>query len=100
MPTMWLVKDGRRPHSQTGPGTSVTFDEVAAIFGSHQMHYAGPEAPSINADKPSHSIKNVVLEVEENEGVSSLLPKQGFYLVVGSSPDSAERDLHAHRGLV
>ena len=100
MPTMWLVKDGPRPHSQSGPGTSMTFDEVAAIFGSHQMRYAGLEAPSINAAKPSHSNKNVVLEVEATEGVSALLPEQGFFLVVGCSPDSAERALLAHRGSV
>jgi hypothetical protein len=100
MPTMWFVKDGPRPYSQRGLGTPVTFDEIEAIFGSYQMHYAGSEAPSINAGKPSHSIKNVVFEVEESEGTSSFLPKPGFYLVVGCSPDSAERDLLAHRGLV
>jgi len=97
MPTMWLVKDGPRPNSQSGPGTSMTFDEVVAIFGSYQMRYAGPEAPSINAAKPSHSNRNVVLEVGATEGVSSLLTKQGFYIVAGCSPDSAERDLQAHR---
>lgn len=97
MPTMWFVKDGPRPHSQKDAGIAVTFDEVAAIFGSHQMHYAGPEAPSINAGKSSHSNKNVVLEVEEAEGTSSLLPKAGFYLVADCSPTSARRDLLASR---
>ncbi|MCA8458089.1 hypothetical protein LGN04_29775 [Burkholderia multivorans] len=97
MPTMWFAKDGPRPNSQSGPGVPITFDEAEEIIGSRQAIFAGVEAPSINADRPSHAIKNVVLEVEPDEGASSHLSETGFYVIAGISPSEAERLLESHR---
>lgn len=97
MPTMWFAKDGPRPNSQFGPGVSITFEEAEAIIGSRQAIYAGVDAPSINADRPSHSVKNVVLEVEPDEGASARLSETGFYVIAGASPSEAEAVLESHR---
>lgn len=97
MAIMWFSKDGRRPHTQRGPGIDIALEEIHAIFGSERLHFAGLEAPSINPDNPSHSAKNVVLEIDEEDGFSELLPQAGCYLVVGVKPPDAEARLHAHR---
>lgn len=97
MPTMWFAKDGLRPHSQSGPGIAVTSEEVTVIVAGHAVHFIGLEAPSINPDQPSHSLKNVVLEVEEQSDASALLPEVGFYLVPGLLPSKAQSRLDASR---
>jgi hypothetical protein len=98
MATMWFSKDGKRPHTQSGPGINISFEEIQAVFGKEHLRYVGTEAPSINPDTPSYFEENVVLEIDENDGVSELLPKVGFYLVVDVRPYDAESKLHAHRG--
>jgi hypothetical protein len=98
MPTMWFSKDGKRPHTQSGPGTAITFDEAKAVVGSRTLYFAGLEAPSINPDRPSYFETNVVLEVEPGEGISDLLPRPGFYVVIGLKPEAAENKLNAVRG--
>jgi len=99
MPTMWFAKDGPRPHSQEGSGMPITSAEAQVVIGAREAKFVGIEAPSVNPEQPSHSLKNVVLEVETTADVSPLLPKVGFYFVVGLSPADAERLLDAHRGL-
>jgi hypothetical protein len=98
MPTMWFAKDGPRPHSQRGSGIPLTSAEAQAVVGAREAKFVGTEPPSINPEQPSHSLKNVVLEVEATSDVSPLLPKVGFYFVVGLAPSEAERLLNAHRG--
>ena len=97
MPMMWFAKDGPRPNSQSGPGVSITFEEAEAIIGPRQAIFAGVDAPSINADRPSHAIKNVVLEVEPEEGASARLSEPGFYVIARISPSEAERLLKLSR---
>ena len=97
MAIMWFSRDGSRPHTQRGPGTDISLEEIHAVFGSERLHFAGLEAPSVNPDRPSHSEKNVVLEIDEEDGFSDLLPQAGCYLVVGVRPRDAEARLHAHR---
>lgn len=98
MPTMWFAKDGPRPQSQRVPGIPITSAEVQVVVGAREAKFVGTEPPSVNPEQPSHSLKNVVLEIEEISDVSSLLPKVGFYFVVGLAPSEAERLLNAHRG--
>jgi len=97
MATMWFARDGRRPESQSSPGTTLSMAEVHAVFGKSDLRYCGTEAPSINPEKPSHSERNVVLETEAEDGVSDLLPQAGFYYVVGLSPNDAKERLAAYR---
>jgi hypothetical protein len=97
MAIMWFSTDGLRPDTQRGPGTDISVQEVHAIFGKDQLRYVGVEAPSINPKTPSHSEKNVVLEIDEDDDSSERLPKAGFYLVVGVRPADATSRLLAHR---
>jgi hypothetical protein len=97
MAIMWHSKDGRRPHTQRGPGTDLTLDEISAIFAKEELRYCGTEAPSINPNTPSHSEKNVVVEIDEEDGVNARMPKAGFYLVVGVRPTDAQQRLQNHR---
>ncbi len=97
MAIMWYSKDGSRPHTQHGPGTDLTLDEISAIFAKDHLRYVGTEAPSINSDTPSHSEKNVVVEIDGDDGFNESMPKAGFYLVVGVRPRDAEQRLQDHR---
>jgi hypothetical protein len=97
MAIMWYSKDGSRPHTQRGPGTDLTLEEIGAVFAKEELRYAGTEAPSINPDTPSHSEKNVVVEIDEEDGFNERMPKPGFYLVVGVRPMDAEQRLQDHR---
>lgn len=96
MATLWFSKDGPRPHTQSGPGIPISLSEAEAIF-TEQVRYCGLEPPSINPNTPSHSVKNVVLEITEVDGSSKDFPKVGFYWLVGLTPTVAEIRLHAHR---
>ena len=97
MATMWFAKDGSRPTSQSGPGMPITAEEAQVIVGLRRTKFVGKDAPSINPDSPSHSLKNVVLEIEESTDVSSLLPEIGFYVVPDLTQEEA-RDTHViHR---
>lgn len=98
MPTMWFAKDGSRPNSQSGPGISITTEEARVIIGSHEAKFVGSIAPSINQNKPTHSLKNVVLEIESNTEVSSLLPEVGYYVVADLRPVESQRVLDGLRG--
>lgn len=100
MPVMWFATDGPRPTSQTGPGISVTTQEVQRIVGKNKFVFVGEVAPSINSVHPSNSLKNVVLEVEDSSEISSLLPRIGFYIVADLHPLEAQNTLKAIRGLV
>lgn len=97
MAKIWFSKDGSRPYNQSGPGIQVTSEEAQAIVGLRQAIFAGKDAPSINPDKPSHSLKNVVLEIEDSAEVSAILPKVGFYLISGISPKEAQHALNIQR---
>ena len=97
MPTMWFLKDGRTPYTECGPGTPLGFTEAAAVFGSEDIRHIGPEPPSINPDETSDTPRNVVLQVESDEGSSVLLPEAGFYWVVGADPDGASQRLGKER---
>ncbi len=97
MAIMWFSKDGLRPHTQRGPGTDLSLDEIHAVFRKNELRYVGTEAPSINPDTPSYSEKNVVLEIDEQDGFSERLPKAGFYLAIGVRPSDANDRLQAHR---
>ncbi len=98
MPTMWFAKDGPRPQSQHGSGILITAAEAQAVVGVREVKFVGAEPPSVNPEQPSQSLKNVVLEVEQSSDVSPLMPKVGFYFVVGLAPSEAERLLTTHRG--
>lgn len=98
MATMWFAKDGSRPNSQSGPGVPITAAEAQVIVGLRRAKFVGKDAPSINTDRPSHSLKNVVLEIEESTEVSSLLPEVGFYVVGDLTPEEAQHALSIHRG--
>ncbi|HAP38971.1 MAG TPA: hypothetical protein DCQ94_04340 [Nitrospira sp.] len=98
MATMWFAKDGSRPYSQSGSGMPITTEEVQVIVGLRQAKFVGKDAPSINPDKPSHSLKNVVLEIEESTEVNPLLPEVGFYVVADLTPEEAQHALNIHRG--
>ncbi len=97
MPTMWFAKDGKRPDTQSGPGIPITTQEIQTVFGMYQIIYKGKEAPSINPEHPSHSKKNIVIEVELSNEISSLIPEIGFYVVLGLSPTEADYQLNTHR---
>lgn len=100
MPTMWFAKDGPRPNSQRGPGTSITAEKAAAVVGLRELKYVGSEAPSINAETPSRYERNVILEVTSPQDTTSLMPKVGFYYVLGLQPEEASAALEAKRGAV
>jgi hypothetical protein len=99
MPVMWFSKDGPRPHSQSGPGTSVSIAEAHAIVGTHEIKFVGAGPPSVNSDRPSSHVKNVVLQVE-SPSISGVLNHVGFYLVLGLKPQEAEQILVSLRAKV
>ena len=92
MPTMWIVKDGPRPDSQ-----DINSVEAEAISKSHTVRFVGSEPPSINAEVPSESLKNVVFEVEDESQFSESFPEVGFYLIHGLRPDTAMDALESLR---
>ena len=97
MATMFFSKDGKRPHTQAGPGVWISLSEATLIFKDLRIIYWGSEAKDINPDSPSRSLKNVVIETNRHDGVSTIFPKHGFYFVVGILPKNAEVRLQAHR---
>ena len=97
MATMWFARDGKRPHSQHGPGMEITRQDLDAIVGRHEARYMGPEAPSINPDKVSSTVKHVVLEIDAQDSNHPGFPVAGFYWVVALDPSEATRRLDAHR---
>ena len=100
MPVMWFAKDGARPHSQSGSGISVSVAEAFEIIGSHEIRFAGAEAPSINSGHPSSHPNNVVFEVASPLDGGGALARTGFYVVVGLKPNEAEKTLGTLRGEV
>ena len=97
MPTMWFIRDGRAPYTEFGPGTSVSFEEAVALFGTEEMHFIGTAPPSIRPDDPSEGPENVVLQVHEEDGTTLLLPQAGFYWVATMRPDDAQARLRKER---
>lgn len=98
MATMWFAKDGSRPNTQSGPGITITPEGVRVIVGLRRTRFVGRDAPSINPDRPSHSLRNVVLEIDEGAEVNSLLPEVGFYVIADLTPEEAQHALSIHRG--
>ena len=98
MPVMWFAKDGPRPDSQSGPGCPISKDETRALVGVREAKFVGAEPPSVNSDRPSRDIKNVILEVESPSDICDVLPKVGFYFVLGLKPHEAEQILASLRG--
>lgn len=98
MPVLYYAKDGRRPDTQRGEGIRLTFDEIAAAFGSRGAHYLSKEPPEINPDKPSRYPVNVIIEVEEVDGTNEHFPKVGFYLLKDLTPEKAHQLLAAYHG--
>lgn len=93
MPKIWSAKDGPRPYSQSGPGIPASHDEVEAIFSGYELVYHGLEPESINRERPTKWPVNVLVELEESESCTALLPQVGFYQVLGMRPEEAERAL-------
>ena len=98
MLTMWFAKDGVCPKSQSGPRISITMEEAKVIIELRQAIFVGNDAPSINPNKPNHSLKNVILEIESSTEVGLLFPDVGFYVVAGLAPEEALSALSAFRG--
>jgi hypothetical protein len=105
MPTIYFSTDGKRPgpdydgerlYTQRGPGLEVTHAEIDTLFAGQEMRYAGVEAPSINPDRRTDQVKNVVVEVRDSEA-SETTRKVGFYLVVGARPNEVEAQLRQLR---
>lgn len=94
---MWFSTDGPRPNSQSGPGKQIDISEAEAIVEAHQAIFVGCEAPTINVERPSDSLKNVVLEVVSSTEASSFLPQAGFHVVVGLRPAAAKNALDSLR---
>lgn len=97
MAIMWYSTDGPRPHTQRGPGIRLTLAELSAIFAKDELCYVGTEAPSINPDTPSHSVKNVVVELDEGDSFNKRMPKAGFYLVIGVRPNDTDKRLQEYQ---
>ncbi|CAA9300237.1 MAG: hypothetical protein AVDCRST_MAG71-42 [uncultured Lysobacter sp.] len=97
MPTLWFLKDGRTPYTECGPGSPLSFAEAAVVFGSDDIRAMGPQPPSFNPDETSEAPRNVVLQVDPDEGSSVLLPEAGFYWVVSADPDAAAARLSKER---
>lgn len=97
MPTLWLVRDGRVPYTESGPGRPLAFDEAVALFGTEEVRYIGPTPPSLQPDDPSEHPENVVLQVDAGEGTNVLLPQAGFYWVASMKPDAALERLRKER---
>src|SRR5688572_20657286 len=101
MPKIWFSTDGERPsddyqgerlHVQRGPGLDVTHEELETLFAGLELRYVGVEAPSINPDRRTDYVKNVVVEIREDEA-SETSNQVGFYLVVGARPNEVESQL-------
>ncbi len=86
---MWFAKDGLRPESQSGPGIDISNAESEIIIGGRALIFSGEEAPSINPEQPSYSVKNVIIEVRKKSECSAQLSKVGFYVISGLSPSEA-----------
>lgn len=97
MPTMWFLKDGRTPYTECGPGLPMSFAEAAAVLGTEDLRFIGPEPPSINPDETSDVPRNVVVQLDPDEGSNVLLPQAGFYWAVSLNPDAASARLAKER---
>jgi len=93
MPTLYYTKDGRRPHTQRGPGINVSFQDLSTAFPNINPRFVSIEAPEFNVDKPSQYPMRVVVEVEADEGTTTEYPKSGFYLLPNVSPTHANEQL-------
>lgn len=98
MPTLYYAKDGRRPHTQRGPGIRVSFEELRSAFPNAIPQFVSSDAPEFNVDKPSQYPVRVVVEVEADEGTAPEYPKIGFYLLPDLSPEQAQQQLDGSRG--
>ena len=98
MPTIWYARDGKRPHTQHGPGVQISHNEANELFANEVLKFCGQEAPSINPNMPSDYPKNVVIELGREESVSKIFPEPGFYLVGGLRPEMVDNRLEEIRG--
>lgn len=97
MPVMWFANDGPRPYSQTDPPTHVSLGEARQIVGLHQVKFVGTDPPSINVERPSRDVRNVVFQIRSLSEAGEGFPHAGFYLVLGLRPDDAVRALESMR---
>lgn len=97
MPIMWFVKDGKRPDTQRGSGTEVSYDEIRGAFREDKPEYVSKEPPQFNIDTPSQYPVRVVIEVREEDVSDVQFPKAGFYLLPNLSPNKAQQLLVAYR---
>lgn len=97
MAIMWFAKDGPRPDTQSGDGIDISLGEINAIFPGKSVRYCGLEAPNINADTPSRYVKNLVIQVCEQDGINERFSKIGFYYLAEIDPSDAARRLKAWR---
>jgi len=99
MPTLWPVKDGPDVISRTvGWGIQVSFLELHEAFGDYTLKFLSKDLPPpFNVNEPSLIPRHVVIEVKEEDGTDSKFPQSGFYLVLGLSPDHAQKLLNEYR---
>lgn len=80
-----------------GSGTDLTLEEIKRAYPGDPLRYVGIGPPSFNVACPSFSVRNVVLNTDEDDGLSNRLPQAGFYWITGLRPLVAEDRLREHR---
>lgn len=91
MAKLWAVKDGPRPHNQSGNPLDVTSLELTKVFGTASFRWMGTDPPSITpSQKPSDWPRFTVVQIEATEAKSALFPQgAGYYLIEGMEPSRA-----------
>ena len=91
MPKLFFVRDGSGNH-KTSTGHSIPMEQAEALKIRFQTKYT-ETGPTINSGvaSPFARYLHVVIEVESDER-SAQFPQDGFYFVIGYSPDDAALD--------
>ena len=97
MPTLWFVPDGRASYTDVAPGLPLSFEEATQLFATEEIRYVGTAPPSLRPDDPSEQVENVVLQLDEGEGTTMLLPQAGYYWVPSLRPEAASERLRRER---
>lgn len=97
MPTLWFIADGRVSYTAHAPGTPISLAEAVAVFGTEPLHFLGRAAPSLRPDEPNDAVRNVIVELGEDEPRNTLLPQAGFYWAASLDADEAARRLQHQR---
>lgn len=92
MATIYYVKDGPGPKN-SGPGRTVQLPELGKIVQEQGIDhkYLGKKAPQFNPRTPSEYPSRVVIEIESGDSKSSVFTEVGFYILLGLSPQEAEK---------